>query len=92
MLTWEMIAEMNMDGEEKLTEMQDSIREALKEGSDPGPAVAIALVHMTAEHIALQSEMESKLSDVAAYVLGLEARLLQSGLSFAEAEDRILGD
>ncbi|WP_219722511.1 hypothetical protein [Corynebacterium ulcerans] len=54
--------------------------------------MAIALVHMTAEHIALRSEMESKLSDVAAYVLRLEARLLQSGLSFAEAEDRILGD
>ncbi|PLW03068.1 hypothetical protein BRL54_05485 [Corynebacterium ulcerans] len=64
----------------------------LKRNKTWGTSVAIALVHMTAEHIALRSEMESKLSDVAAYVLRLEARLLQSGLSFAEAEDRILGD
>lgn len=88
MLTWEVIADMDMSGDELLTEMQESIQWALEEDADPGPAVALALVR----EATARQELENSLSSVAEYVLLLEKRLIKSGLRFEEAETRILGD
>lgn len=87
MLTWEMIAEANFGDSEDLVSMQDGIREALAAGEDPGPAVALALVNETSARI----RAENALSSVAGYVLGLEARLIEAGLRFAQTDERILG-
>lgn len=87
-VTWEMIANMNMDGDELLTQMQTFIQEALKEGEDPGPAVALALV----KEATARQDLKTTLIDVATYVINLETRLIKAGFRFGEAEARILGD
>lgn len=86
-MTWEMILGMNMSDDPLLTEMQEGIREALDAGEDPGPAVAFALVREMTE----RQELKSTLNSVATYVLKLETRLVESGIRFAQADERILG-
>lgn len=87
-VTWEMIAKMNMGGDELLTEMQDFIQEALNEGADPGPAVALALV----KEATARQNLHASLTNAAAYVLNLETRLIKAGFRFGKAEARIFGD
>jgi len=98
MLTWEMLLDADFQGEENLTEMQEGIRDALAEGGDPGPAVALALVNELAARKNLAAEVKNldrDLKQVATYVLDLERRLVEakirmSKLRFDPAEIRIL--
>lgn len=86
MLSWEMIAEADFHGDETLTDMQENIREALAEGGDPGPAVALALIH----EVTARKNLQTELRKVATYVIDLETRLVQSKVRFAQAERGIL--
>lgn len=73
-------------------DLQGSIRDALESGEDPLPGVSLALLSAIAE---LQSArksvetLEQRLESTQLYVLGLETRLLQSGLRFADPDESI---
>ncbi|MCK7676206.1 hypothetical protein [Corynebacterium pygosceleis] len=88
MITWEMIRDLNAHGDEIMEDLQDSIRDALDAGGDPGPAVALTIPHL----IARIAELDNSLSDAKVYILGLETRLLEAGLSFAEPDTDIHGN
>lgn len=82
LITWEIIAGMDMDGDEVLTKLQENIQWALDEDADPGPMVALALVREVQE----RKELEESLKKVSSYFLGLENRLRETGLSFGESD------
>lgn len=87
MLTWEMLLDADFSSDENLVEMQEGIRDALAEGGDPGPAVALALVNELAARKTLEGNLknlQSDLTQVATYVLDLERRLVESKIRMSK--------
>ena len=78
-LTYDDFLGLDVGGLDVLTELQGSIRTALAEGEDPGPALAFAVLSLVVD----LSDARAQKSDLKAYVLDLETRLLNAGLRFA---------
>ena len=85
MLKFEHITGLDVDGVVPAEDLVDSIREALAEGGDPAPGLALALVKAIAElETAKKSiaDLEERMESTQLYVIGLETRLVESGLRF----------
>ena len=95
MTTWNDIANLNVE-DDSLVEMRDRVADALHQGNDPSPEVAVALLdtHTLMYQIAVNltqqiNTLRDELTTTQVYVLKLEARIEQAGLSLAEAPARI---
>ncbi|MDK6807702.1 hypothetical protein QP365_08980 [Corynebacterium aurimucosum] len=87
MLKFEHITGLNVEGVAPAEDLIDSIREALAEGGDPAPGLALALVKAIAElETAKKSiaDLEERMESTQLYVIGLETRLVESGLRFGD--------
>lgn len=86
-MTWDDILNLDAQEDQDISELQDSIGNALSNGEDPGPGVALALIIQMIR----KQEIINSVNSLKAYVLGLEARLIESGLRFDEADTSIHG-
>lgn len=95
MTTWDDIANLNVE-DDSLVEMRDRVADALHQGDDPSPEAALALLGTHARMyelaISLKEQIEAlrdELTTAQVYVLDLETRIEQAGLSLTEAPARI---
>lgn len=87
MLKFENVLDLDAHGVSSVEDLQSSIQEAMEEGADAGPGIALALVSALAELQTAQrsiDDLKARLESTQLYVIGLETRLVESGLRFED--------
>lgn len=95
MLHFDDILKIDASGVPSVEDLFGSIHEAVDAGSDPLPGVSLALVKALAELTTLQRKieaLENRLESTQLYVIGLETRLVESGLRFGHPDASINPD